>query len=195
MTIKQILSEITAGKTPLSPERYPKYQDVVSLVGKYNLFTFYSDQSRSIDDIISVIGMITAEDSPVLSIVSSFLLQRQAGITQAYFDDGLCTSLHTHNYAELGYVVEGQYHAKIEGRDYIFNKGDIFLINRNIPHCEYLYRKNQAVLFLSIVNTFFDKSMQHDAHDRKTKEFLRQFVFDEKKKYQFIRLIPKDGGL
>jgi hypothetical protein len=178
MTIKQILAEITTKETCLSPERYPRFQDIVSLAGKYNIFTLYSDRSRSIDDIISVIGMITTDGSPLLSIVSSFLLQRQTGVNQVYFNDGLRTSLHTHNYAELGYVVEGQYHAHIEGRDYVFNKGDIFLINRDILHCEYLYRKNQAVLFLAIVNTFFNKSIQHDAHDRKTEEFLQQFVID-----------------
>jgi AraC-like DNA-binding protein/quercetin dioxygenase-like cupin family protein len=195
MTIKQILSEITGGGNSLPPERYPKYQDVVSKAGKYEYFTLYPDKSRSIDDIISVIGMITAKDSPLVSIIGSVLLHRRAEARQYYFDNGLGTSLHTHNYAELGYVMEGQFHTKIAGRNYVFNKGGVFLINRGVPHNEYLFRENTAVLFLSIVNTFFDKSMHHDAHDRETENFLRRFLIGGNTKYQFIRFIQNESVL
>lgn len=178
MIIEEILAEIAARKSPLPPEAFPKYHDVVMQAGKHNPFTIYPDKSRSIDDIISVLGMITIEGSPLLSILGSFLLHRQAGGVQVYFEDGLCTHPHTHNYAELGYVAEGQYHAHIEGRDYLFNKGELFLINKNIPHNECLYRKNSAVLFLSIGNSFFDKSMRHEVYDRKTENFIKCFVMN-----------------
>jgi hypothetical protein len=194
MSIKEILSKITAGKNSLHPERYPKYQDIVSGAGKYEYFTQYPDKSRSIDDLISVIGMITAKDSPLVSIIGSFLLHRRSEARLFYFDDGLCTSLHSHNYAELAYVAEGQLHTKIAGRSYVFNKGDIFLINKNIPHNEYLYRKDAAVLFLSIVNTFFDKSIHHDAHDHETENFLRHFLIGVNTKYRFVRFIASGGG-
>jgi quercetin dioxygenase-like cupin family protein len=155
MIIEDILAEISSRKYPFSPETFPKYQDIVLNAGKHSPFTIYPDKSRSIDDLISVVGMITSEKSPLLSILSSFLLHRKAGGIQVYFDDGLSTPPHTHNYAELGYVAEGQFNTHIEGRDYLLNKGDLFLINKNTPHNEYLYRKNSVVLFLSIVNTFF----------------------------------------
>jgi AraC-like DNA-binding protein len=193
MTIKQILSEITIEKTLLSPERYPKYSDVLSNIGN-GPFTLYPDGSRSFDDIISIIGMITSDGSPLLSILGSFLLHRQAGASQYYIDDGLCTSPHTHNYAELGYVVEGQFHTHIGGRNYLLNKGELFLINKNIPHREYLYRKNSAVLFLSIVNTFFDKTLLHEVYDSETEKFIQRFVADMggNKQYNFVRFIPKE---
>jgi quercetin dioxygenase-like cupin family protein len=194
MTIKQIFSEINAGKTSLSPESYPKYQDIFLNTDTYSHFTFYPDQSRSIDDLVSVIGMMTTKNSPLLSILGSFLLHHRAEGRLYYFDDGFRTPTHSHNYAELGYVAEGQFHTQIEGRDYVFNKGDIFLIDKDIPHSEYLCRKNQAVLFLSIVNTFFDKSIYHDVNNSKTEDFLKRFVTGGKKKYQFIKFIPSGGG-
>jgi mannose-6-phosphate isomerase-like protein (cupin superfamily) len=194
MIIEEIMAEIASRKSPLPPEAFPRYQDIVMHTGKNNPFTIYPDKSRSIDDIISVLGMVTSEDAPLLTILGSFLLHRLAGSIRVYFDDGLCTPQHTHNYAELGYVAEGKFHTNIEGRDYLFKKGELFLINKNIPHNEYLYRKNSIVLFLSIVNTFFDKSMQHDVYDSRTDAFLKDFVLGEKKKYQFIRFIPLGGG-
>jgi AraC-like DNA-binding protein len=194
MTIKQILSEITERKNPLPPESYPKYQDVLLDNSTYSPFTFYPDQSRSIDDIISIIGMITTKGSPLVSILGSFLLHHYAEARLYYFDDGFQSPTHSHNYAELAYVVEGQFYTQIAGRDYLFNKGDIFLINRNIPHNEYLYRRNQAVLFLSIVNTFFDKSIHHDVYDNRTADFLKNFILGGKQKYQFVRFTPRGGG-
>jgi YesN/AraC family two-component response regulator len=123
--------------------------------------------------------------------LGSYLIHHWAEDSQYYFDDGLRTQIHSHNYAEFGYVVEGQYHTQIEGRNYLFNKGDIFLIDKDTPHAEYLYRKNQAVLFFSIGNSFFDKSMHHDVHDSKTEDFLRRFVISGREKYHFVRFVPK----
>lgn len=200
MTIKEILAEITLRKPSLSPEQaraaYPKYQDLflnhtVGEAGMNSHFTLYPDRSRSIDDIISIIGLITSEGSPLLSILAGFLLHRQADTRLYYFDDGLRSPPHTHNYAELGYVAEGQYHAQIEGRDYLFNRGDVFLINKDTLRTEYFYRKNQAVFFLDITNTFFDKSMQHDTFDHKTEDFLQRFIIGGKEKYHCIRFVPK----
>jgi len=188
MIIEEILANITL-KSPFPPESFPKYQDIV--LKKNNLFTIYPDMSRSIGDIISIIGMITSEKSSLLSMIYCFLFNKQTGVIQAYFDDGLLTFLHTHNYTELGYVAEGQFHTNIGGRDYLFNQGDLFLIDKNILHNEYLYRKNSVVLFLSIANNFFDKTMRHDVYDNETEKFIQRFVIGGG--YHFVRFIPRVG--
>jgi hypothetical protein len=76
MIIEEILDEISSRKYPFSPEAFPRYQDIVVNAGKHSPFTIYPDSSRSIDDIVSVMGMITSEGSPLLSILNTFLLHR-----------------------------------------------------------------------------------------------------------------------
>jgi AraC-like DNA-binding protein len=193
MTIKEILAEITSQQNHLTPERYPRFQDIIPKKGNETPFSFYPDGSRSFDDIISVFGMITSEGSPLVSILSSFLLRRLAGGIQAYFDNGYLTPPHKHNFVELGYVLEGQFNQQIEGRNYQFNKSDIFIINKDIIHSEFLYSKNSVVLLLEIVNTFFDTSIHHDQYDKDTDEFLHRFITGGKKNYQFARLTSKTG--
>jgi mannose-6-phosphate isomerase-like protein (cupin superfamily) len=178
MIIKEILAEISARPYPFSPETFPKYQDIVANAGKQSPFTIYPDESRSIGDIVSVMGMITSEGSPLLTIANSFLIHRKAGGVQVEFEDGLRTPPHTHNYAELGYVAEGQFHTHIEGREYLFSKGDLFLINKKTSHNECLYQRNSVVLFLSIANTFFDKNMHHEVYDSRTEKFIQRFIIN-----------------
>jgi quercetin dioxygenase-like cupin family protein len=190
MTIKQILSRITAEKTPLPP-----HKDVVLYNSRHKYFTFYPDKSRSFDDIIMIIGMITSENSSLLSVLGSYLIHKEKGIAKIFFEDGMINPVHTHNFVELGYVAKGQFHKQIAGQDYWFNQGDIFLINKGTAHTEYIYRKNAAVFLLGISNTFFDKSMRHDIYDRTAEDFLQRFVFNGENKYQFIRFVPKKSKL
>ena len=54
------------------------------------------------------------------------------------FTSGQKTQLHTHDYIELSYVVEGEFRQRILGRDIIFTKGDLCLIDKNCLHQDYL---------------------------------------------------------
>jgi hypothetical protein len=67
---------MTAEKTPLSSELYQKYQNIFLNRDTHSHFTFYPDQSRSIDDIVSVIGMMTTKGSPLLSIIDFKIVSR-----------------------------------------------------------------------------------------------------------------------
>lgn len=192
MVISEILAELTAKTKDSELGSFPKYQDVyrnaVQNAGKNSPFIIYPDKSRSFSDMIYAFGMITSDDSPLLLMLSSFLFKRQVGGINVYFDDGLRTYPHTHNYAEFGYVAEGQFYTHIENRDYIFNKGDIFLIGKNTTHSENLYRRNSIVLFFSVANNFFDKTMHHDIYDSETEKFIKNIVIG--KGFSFVRFAP-----
>jgi AraC-like DNA-binding protein len=170
---------------------------IVDAVWDTNLwgsFTVYPDGSRQFEDLISVNGMKTADGFPFGSAFCSFLLRRRFGNNRVSFEDGILTPLHRHNFIELGYVTEGQLKQHINGRDYVFNQGEMFLINRDIPHGEYLYRKNMTVLFLNISNAFFDKSMNHlDLADKESEYFVSRFMILQNRDYCFVRFVPKAG--
>ncbi|MDR0642849.1 MAG: AraC family transcriptional regulator [Treponema sp.] len=173
---------------------YANIADAVRDTGPWESFTVYPDGSRQFEDIISVNGIKTADGFPFGSAFCSFLLQRRFGNNRIFFEEGFLTPLHRHNFIELGYVAEGQLKQHIAGRDYMFNQGEMFLINKDVPHREYLYRKNMAVLFLNISNTFFDKSMNHlDLVGRESGDFIRHFIIAKNREYCFVRFVPKGG--
>jgi AraC-like DNA-binding protein len=168
--------------------------DVVRNDDLWGAFTAYPDGSRQFKDLISVNGMKTADGFPFGSAFCSFLLRHQFGNNRISFEEGLLTPLHCHNFIELGYVAEGHLKQHIAGRDYMFNQGEMFLINKNITHGEYLYRKNMTILFLNISNAFFDKSMNHrDLVDREPEDFIRHFMIAKNEEYCFVRFVPRGG--
>ena len=50
------------------------------------------------------------------------------------YSEGKYTQLHTHDYLELSYVVEGEFHQRILNKDVVFQKGDLCLIDKNCLH-------------------------------------------------------------
>jgi AraC-like DNA-binding protein len=109
-----------------------------------------------------------------------------------YFDNGMLTEFHTHNYTELAYVAEGELRQNICGRDEVFKKGEICIIGKNSVHADYLFNKKAAVVFLGIANSFFDKSMKIDTLPN-MRYSLPEDGVNSKKQYRFIRFIPKNG--
>jgi len=192
MIIEEILSEIKLKNIKHKPKTFINNKDDLQNAIENTPSTFYPDMSRSIGDILTVMGMITSEDSPLVTLLNGYLLNRQSGGVQFYFDDGLLTLEHTHNFVEFGYVAEGQLHVYINNHVCIFNKGDIFLIDKNTKHYEKIFKKDMIVLFFSIANTFFDKSIHHETYDNLAEKFIKDFIMGEG--YHFLRCVPKKGS-
>src|SRR5574344_1278762 len=71
------------------------------------------------------------------------------------FQKGTRTQMHSHEYLELFYVVDGEYHQKIQGKEYTFQKGELCLIDQNCLHQEILGEASAMVLFLGISKAMF----------------------------------------
>ena len=185
---------MTKQEVPLFLNSFPNIANTIRDTGLWESFTVYPDGSRQFKDLISVNGIKTTDDFPFGLAFCSFLLRHQFGNNRISFEDGLITPLHRHNFIELGYVAEGQLKQHIAGRDYVFNQGEMFLINKDIIHGEYLYRKNMMILYLNISNAFFDKTMNHwDLVDRESEDFTRHFMIAKNREYCFVRFVPKRG--
>ena len=57
---------------------------------------------------------------------------------QCSYEPGNVTQLHTHDYIELFYVVEGEFQQIILGKTVTFHEGDFCLIDRNCIHQDIL---------------------------------------------------------
>jgi AraC-like DNA-binding protein len=137
--------------------------------------------------------MITGEGSPFMSAFGHYLFHHGSGSTEIFFEDGYLPPPYKHNYLELDYVMEGQFHKQIEGKDYVFERGDFLLINQDTSHSDYLYRKKQVILTLQLSNAFFDKSMNHNdmaLAGGESDAFLRRFILSGSRDYFFVRFTP-----
>lgn len=66
------------------------------------------------------------------------------------YSEGKYTQLHTHDYLELSYVVEGEFHQRILNKDVVFQKGDLCLIDKNCLHQDCLTDQSGVVLFIGM---------------------------------------------
>jgi AraC-like DNA-binding protein/mannose-6-phosphate isomerase-like protein (cupin superfamily) len=175
---------------PKTQSRYPDF----AVAGRRELVTFYPDTSQSFDDLVSVIATSTGEGLPFMMVHAGFLFHRRTGGTRIYFEDGFLTPPHKHNFVELAYILEGQLHKQIEGKEYVFNRGEFFLLNRGVRHGEYYYRKNSAVVWLRLSSAFFDRAMHYKnialTVGKELEEFLRRFAMNSSREYYFVRFIP-----
>lgn len=107
------------------------------------------------------------------------------------FIDGEKTQLHTHDYIELGYVVEGVFKQKIFGKDIIFKAGELFLIDKNCIHQDYLLNQDSTVIFIGMSNELFDEMMVGKLGEEKIADFLKTSLLKQKDTLQYLHFTTK----
>ena len=96
------------------------------------------------------------------------------------------TQLHTHDYIELAYVVEGKFRQRILGRDIVFGRGELCLIDKNCLHQDYLLDEPAAILFLGIANDMFAEIMDENVTTQKIISFLQSALLKRKDLQQYL---------
>lgn len=106
------------------------------------------------------------------------------------FTAGEKTQLHTHDYIELAYVAEGEFRQRILGKDIVFSKGDLCLIDKNCLHQDYLLQKPAVILFLGIANDMFSEIMDEAVTTKKIISFLQSALLKQKNLQQYLHFRP-----
>jgi AraC-like DNA-binding protein/mannose-6-phosphate isomerase-like protein (cupin superfamily) len=104
------------------------------------------------------------------------------------------TQLHTHDYIELAYIVEGEFRQRIMGNDILFKKGELCLIDKNCPHQDFLGDGESIILFIGLANEIFDEVMVGNIGEEKILNFLRTALMKQKGVRQFLHFKPKNAG-
>lgn len=110
------------------------------------------------------------------------------------FMPGEMTQLHTHAYIELAYVADGEFRQRILGKEIIFSKGDLCLIDQNCLHQDYLLDNPATVLFLGIANDMFTEVMDENITTQKIIAFLQSALLQAKDVQQFLHFRPGAGA-
>lgn len=113
---------------------------------------------------------------------------------QLDFSSGMKTQLHTHDYIELAYIVEGEFRQRILGKDIVFSEGDLCLIDKNCLHQDYLYDQPAVILFLGIDNDMFTEIMNENITTQKITAFLQSALLAQKDVQQYLHFKPMQNA-
>ncbi len=106
------------------------------------------------------------------------------------YQPGDKTQLHTHDYLELAYIVDGSFSQRILGKDITFSKGELCLIDKNCLHQDYLLDQSATVLFLGLANEIFDEIMVLNITTKKIISFLQSALLKQKSLRQYLHFKP-----
>lgn len=104
------------------------------------------------------------------------------------------TQPHTHAYIELAYVAEGEFRQRILGKDIVFTKGNLCLIDKNCLHQDYLLDTPATILFLGVANDMFTEVMDENVTTQKIISFLQSALMKAKDIQQFLHFRPGPGA-
>ncbi len=107
-----------------------------------------------------------------------------------HFADGEKTQLHTHDYIELAYIMDGRFSQRILGNDISFSRGDLCLIDKNCIHQDYLLSQPASILFLGISNDMFSEIMEENVTAQKIMSFLQSALLKQKDVQQYLHFKP-----
>lgn len=97
-----------------------------------------------------------------------------------------CTE-HIHEYIELNFVYSGQCGQTINNKDVLLKKGDIVLIDTDIPHSIAKTGEDDIIINLIINQNFFSKCLSQIAATKSyLSQFLLQAISDTQKHNQYL---------
>lgn len=108
------------------------------------------------------------------------------------FLSGTRTQLHSHEYLEFFYVLEGEYHQKILETEYIFHPGEFCLIDKNCLHQEILDENECTIVFFGITNAMFTSISDNHTAPEDIASFLHMALLEQKALQQFLTFRPRE---
>lgn len=195
MTLSNLCSHITTTESRLLPQEHklgprlvcPEYAKLSQEVKTYPL-----PPSERIFALCWNIGAANSSEPerPLPVLRATLCPAPERFCYQLPFTSGTKTQLHTHDYIELAYVVEGEFRQRILGRDIVFSKGELCLIDKNCLHQDYLLEKPAIVLFLGIANDIFAEIMDENVAAQKIISFLQAALLKQKDLQQYLHFRP-----
>lgn len=101
--------------------------------------------------------------------------------------------LHQHDEIEIGYVVEGNAYQTFSGKEYQFNQGDFWIVDRNCYHCDIYKPESLFTVFIGIPSEVFDSVMENNVGNNEIQQFLYDALLQQKKSRQFLHFKPREN--
>lgn len=111
------------------------------------------------------------------------------------FNPGTRTQMHSHEYLELFYIVDGEYRQRILGNEFTFHKGELCLIDKNCLHQEILDGTSATLIFFGITNVMFQDIMNHQITTERITSFLNTALMEQKTLQQYLHFRPQANAI
>lgn len=174
-------------KSPNPPtETYTKFRILVTEDSPYeNDVRAYPFAQK--EHLFSLLWDIHDQDT-----LSATLIPSEEPFTfEKHFSPGSRTLMHSHEYLELFYIVDGEYRQRILGNEYVFKKGEVCLIDKNCLHQEILSGNSATILFLGITDSIFDDLMTRQIPTERITSFLNMALLEQKTLQQYLHFRPQ----
>ena len=123
--------------------------------------------------------------------LSATLLPRKIPFTfHGHYRPVTRTQMHSHEYLELFYIVDGEYRQKILDNEFTFSRGELCLIDRNCLHQEILDGTSATILFLGIKPDIFD-DITKSSTNAGMAGFLNSALLKQKNVQQYLHFRPR----
>ena len=164
---------------------YPSFRIIVPADSTYeNGVRSYPMSNEHLFALFWDIHNINTLSATLLPVNKTFTFQQQ-------YAPGTRTQMHSHEYLELFYIVDGEYRQEIMGKEYIFHKGELCLIDKNCLHQEILTGSDATILFLGITNGMLDDVMNLEFTTESITDFLNTALLKQKALQQYFHFKPK----
>lgn len=100
--------------------------------------------------------------------------------------DGEKGPLHLHGCIELGYVVEGCARQCFFGKEYEFNQGDFWIVDRNCFHNDVYSKTKLTTVYIGVRQDILDMAFTSKVSNSEIQNFLRTALLEQKDKRQFL---------
>lgn len=107
------------------------------------------------------------------------------------FEANCLTQLHTHDYLELSYIIEGEFTQIILGKEITFSQGDLCLIDKNCIHQDSITTSDAMILFLGIANDMFKEVMNENITTENIIAFLQSALMKQTSIQQYLHFKPR----
>lgn len=125
-------------------------------------------------------------------ILSATILPAQPPfLYEKAFAPGMRTQMHSHEYLELFYIIDGEYRQKILGNEFTFHRGEVCLIDKNCLHQEIMEGTSATLLFLGITNVMFQDIMNRQVTTERITSFLNTALMEQKSLQQYLHFRPQ----
>ena len=168
MNLKQYIRHLLYDNTTYeSPDIYQRFRIVCPEYSQHDIEV----KPYPLPESEHMFGLIWDIHEP--HTVSATIIPSSTAFTyEKRFEPGMRTQMHSHEYLELFYIVDGEYRQKILGNEFTFHKGELCLIDRNCEHQEILDSGSSTILFLGITNAIFNDIMKHLSTSGRIASFL-----------------------
>lgn len=192
MSILDMISELLQSA---KRNQYPSVEDAYASLFHDNPTMNYNDNNSTWDlnDQIIITTWKTSTEGTLAWRVDSSreLVSRSA---TCHFNDQQVNGLHSHNYLEITFVLEGTFEQIINGKHVTFHPGDVYLIDSRTKYQENLRAISGTVLFIGFSNDFFTEIMFSSEQESKSNLFLNSLLYEYRKKNDYV-LFQSNGDI